>query len=183
MLPSYIKRGYMKQQKSYENYPHCIVAISIFLQLAIFIIGAYIIHKLGLIWLVLYLIYILILEFRLLKNHCTDCYYYGKKCAFGRGKLCSLLFKKGNPKSFSKIKVSWKSLFLDFLVSLIPIVVGIILLIIKFNLTLLILVILLFLLSSIGNAIIRGSLACKYCKQRKIGCPAEKLFNKKNKKI
>jgi hypothetical protein len=29
-----------------------------------------------------------------------------------------------------------------------------------------------------GNAVVRGSFACKYCKQRQIGCPAEKLFGK-----
>jgi hypothetical protein len=31
-------------------------------------------------------------------------------------------------------------------------------------------------LSFVGNAVLRGSFACKYCKQREIGCPAEKLF-------
>jgi hypothetical protein len=38
-----------------------------------------------------------------------------------------------------------------------------------------------FLLTFIGNGLVRGSLACKYCKQREIGCPAEQLFNKKKK--
>jgi len=32
-----------------------------------------------------------------------------------------------------------------------------------------------------GNAFIRGSFACNYCKQKEIGCPAEKLFSKKTK--
>jgi hypothetical protein len=27
-----------------------------------------------------------------------------------------------------------------------------------------------------GNAVTRGSFACKYCTQKEIGCPAEKLF-------
>jgi len=36
----------------------------------------------------------------------------------------------------------------------------------------------LILLTSAGNSYIRGSLACKYCQQRELGCPAEKLFNK-----
>ncbi|MFH1684097.1 MAG: hypothetical protein ABIA67_04360 [Candidatus Margulisiibacteriota bacterium] len=26
---------------------------------------------------------------------------------------------------------------------------------------------------------LRGSLACKFCKQRELGCPAEQLFSKK----
>ena len=33
-------------------------------------------------------------------------------------------------------------------------------------------------LSTAGNAVIRGSFACKYGKQRLVGCPAEQLFNK-----
>jgi hypothetical protein len=40
------------------------------------------------------------------------------------------------------------------------------------------LVIMLVLLSTIGNSFVRGSLACRYCKQRDLGCPAEQLFNK-----
>jgi len=38
--------------------------------------------------------------------------------------------------------------------------------------------IILFFLFFGGTAMIRGNLVCKYCKQREIGCPAEKLFNK-----
>lgn len=34
-------------------------------------------------------------------------------------------------------------------------------------------------LSTTGNAFIRGTFACQYCKQRDLGCPAEQLFNKK----
>jgi hypothetical protein len=47
---------------------------------------------------------------------------------------------------------------------------------------LLILVILLILLAFPVNGFLRGSVACKYCKQRKIGCPAEQLLNKKKSK-
>jgi hypothetical protein len=61
-------------------------------------------------------------------------------------------------------------------------VLGIVLLIRTFNLLLLVLVILLFLLAFIGNGLIRSSLACKYCKQKEIGCPAEQLFSKKKAK-
>jgi hypothetical protein len=40
-----------------------------------------------------------------------------------------------------------------------------------------VLLVVLVFLSLAGNAIIRGSFACKYCRQREIGCPAEKLFS------
>ncbi len=171
----------MKKANCYEKYPFWIVLISNLVSIAIYAIGAYIIYQLGIIWLALYLIYILILEFRLMKKSCPNCYYYGKYCAFGRGKLSAIFFKRGDdPKRFSQHPLKWKDLFIDFMVSLIPIVVGVILLIIHFDILILLSIILLIVLSSVGNGFVRGSLACKYCKQRELGCPAEKLF-KKNK--
>ncbi|KYK23800.1 hypothetical protein AYK24_00780 [Thermoplasmatales archaeon SG8-52-4] len=169
----------MKENKCYENYPLKFVIGAIILQLAINLIGAYIIYLIGLVWLILYLIFVLILEIRLLKISCIHCYYYNKRCAFGKGKLCSLFFKKGNPKKFIEKKIGWKDIIPDFMVSLIPLVVGIALIIINFNLILLILVVFLVLLAFPVNGFLRGSIACKHCKQRELGCPAEKLFNKK----
>lgn len=172
----------MKQkEKYYENYPLWIIFSTNLLSIAIYLIGIFIIYKLGIFWLILYLIYILILEFRLISSHCPGCYYYGKSCAFGRGKLSSLCFKKMNSKEFCKRKITWKSLIPDFLVSIIPIIVGITLLVINFSWLMLFLILALFLLVSVGNGFVRGRLACKFCMQRKIGCPAEKLFSKQKK--
>jgi len=172
----------MKSVQCYENYPFWIVFFSNFVSIAIYLIGAFIIYQIGLIWLILYLIFIGILEFRLIKGHCVNCYYYGKICAFGKGKISSIFFKKGDAGKFCKMQMTWKDIVPDSMVSIIPIIAGIALLVISFNWTILILVVILFLLTSTGNGIVRGSLACKYCKQRKIGCPAEQLFNKKKKK-
>ncbi|MDD5132856.1 MAG: hypothetical protein PHD81_04050 [Candidatus Nanoarchaeia archaeon] len=171
----------MGQPKTYENYPCWIMFISNFISIAIYLIGVFIISQIGLIWLGLYLLYILWLEIKLMKKSCVNCYYYGKCCAFGKGKLSSLFFKKGNPNEFLKRKITWKDILPDFLVALIPLIIGIILIILNFNWLLLILIILLIILTSFGNGFVRGSLACKYCKQRKIGCPAEQLFNKNKK--
>ena len=168
----------MKETKYYENYPYHFVIISNLLSLTIYTIGAIIINLLGTIWLFIYLAYIVFLEIRLLGKGCVNCYYYGKRCAFGRGKLCSLFFKKGKPEKFTSGPFTWKNILPDLLVAIIPIIIGIIMIIINFNWILLTLIILLFLLASIGNRLVRGSLACKYCKQRELGCPAEKLFSK-----
>jgi hypothetical protein len=124
--------------------------------------------------------YILYLEFRLLQKSCRNCHYYGKYCAFGKGKLCALVYPKGDAKKFLNRKITRKDLIPDALVSLIPIIIGIILLIISFNRWILIGIIALILLASQGNNCIRGQLACKYCKQKELGCPAAELFNKKN---
>lgn len=164
--------------KSYENYPLWIVFFSNFVAIATYLIGACIIYQAGIAWMIFYLVYVLFLEFRLVHGHCVNCYYHGKYCAFGKGKLSSLFFKKGDSKKFACMKITWKDMVPDLMVGLIPLIMGIAVLVLDFSWLLLLLVLILFLLISFGNAIVRGSFACKYCKQREFGCPAEKLFNK-----
>jgi len=163
----------------YENYPAWIIFVVNLVSIAIWVAGAFIIYQVGLIWMVLYLAFIGYLEIRLLKGHCVDCYYYGKRCANGNGKLSSLFFRKGDPKNFCKKNMTWKDIAPDFMVSVVPMVIGIAILIMGFDWLILSLVILLFVLSFPGNALVHGSLICKYCRQRELGCPAEKLFNRK----
>jgi hypothetical protein len=63
------------------------------------------------------------------------------------------------------------------MVSIIPMIAGVALAIMDFEWLLVSLVVVLFLLAFPGNGYIRGSLACRHCKQRSIGCPAEQLFS------
>jgi len=171
----------MQEPGCYENYPTMIVIGSNLLSFLIYCIGAFILYKFGLIWVICYLLFILLLEFRLLSRHCVDCYYYGKTCAFGKGRLSSLFFQRGQPEQFNQKKITGKDIVPDFLVFFVPVLAGIILLIQEFTWTVLILIIALFLLGFLGNALVRGKLACRYCKQREIGCPAEQLFDKNKK--
>ncbi len=169
----------MEGSKSFEEYPGCIIFTSNLVSFLIYVIGAYIISQIGIIWLVAYLFYVLWLEVRLMRRSCVNCYYFGKFCAFGKGKISSLLFKKGNLGGFIKRRIIWKDIVPDFLVSAIPIIAGIVLLISNFDWLILAAIASLIILVSAGNAFVRGSLACKYCRQKEIGCPAEQLFNKK----
>lgn len=147
--------------------------------IAIDLLGLLIIYEIGFVFALIYLIYLLFLEFRLIKNHCTDCYYFGKTCGFGKGRLSSLFFKKGDNSKFCNKEMKWKDMLPDMLVSLIPLIVGIVLLVIEFDMILLFGIVMLILLTTLGNSIIRGQFTCKFCKQREIGCPAEKLFERK----
>lgn len=167
----------MQEPGCKENYPLTIVFGSNLLSLLIYVIGAFVLSRFGLIWVIGYVMYILILEFRLVSGHCVDCYYYGKTCAFGKGRISALFFRKGNPEKFSRMKLTWKDVVPDFLTFLIPVLAGILLLVQEFTWTVLILIIALFLLGFMGNALVRGQLACRYCRQREIGCPAEQLFD------
>ena len=172
----------MSLKKCYNNYPIGFVFTTNFIQLLIYFIGAFIVYKIGPIWALLYILYITILEIRLLKLSCINCYYYGKLCSFGRGKICSLVFRKGNPKQFNVKKIGWKDIFPELISSIVPIIIGIYILIKDFNLIVLFLIVILFILSFPVTGYLRGSLACKHCKQREIGCPAEQFFRKNNPK-
>jgi len=172
----------MGEQACFENYPLGIVAISNLFNFSIWIIGIYVLLGFGILIPMLFLAYCLVIEFRILTRSCVHCYYYGKVCFSGKGKVCSLLFKKSESRRFNSDTITWKDILPDLMVSIFPIIGGVMLLVISFSWLIFLLIIILLLLSTVGNATVRGSLACKYCKQREIGCPAQKLFDKRNMK-
>lgn len=172
----------MDASHRYENFPGGIVLVSNAVSLGIDILGFLILVRAGLLFAVLYLIYILILEYRLLRYSCTNCYYWGKVCGFGKGKISSWLFTKGDNSKFCLKQITWKSMIPDLLVSLIPFVAGIILLIREFSVDLLLMLLILMLLTTQGNAYIRGKLTCRHCRQQELGCPADLLFKKEKNK-
>lgn len=167
--------------RTYSSYPCGIILVSSIFSLAAYLLGAFIISKIGLFWLGLYIVYVAWLEIRVMSKSCVNCYYYGKYCAFGKGKISSWLFKKGSSERFHEDKISWKDLLPDFLAPIIPVIAGIILLILGFDWLILASVVLLLILTTMGNGFVRGSLACKFCRQRELGCSAEQLFRKKKK--
>jgi len=171
----------MQEPGCKENYPLWMVFIANLVSFLIYGTGAYILLQSGIIWAIAYVIFIIIFEFRLISGHCTDCCYYGKTCAFGKGRLSALLFNKGSPENFTAMTITWKDIVPDFLLFIIPVLAGILLLVQGFTWTILILIMVLLLLGFAGNALVRGQLACRYCKQREIGCPAMQLFNKTEK--
>ena len=125
---------------------------------------------------ILYIVYCLWLEIRVLRKSCADCYYYGKVCGLGKGKLCALLFREGNPQRFVEKQVSWADVLPDFGVSVFPLIGGIVRLIVGFSWPVVITMVFLALLSFGGSAVITGAPVCKNCKQRAIGYPAQKLL-------
>lgn len=168
----------MKQIIFYENFPIWIPFLAIFLAIVSYIIGASILLGFGIIVSILYLIYCLGVELFVVFRSCKHCYYYGKVCGLGKGKISSLFTKKGNAEKFTNRKVTFSDLIPDFLVAIFPIVGGLILSFLDFSLIRLGLIAVMLVISFGGTAVIRGSFACKYCKQREIGCPAEQFFSK-----
>ena len=166
--------------KTYDDFPLHIVLLCNAVNISIYIVGAFIIAPLGNIYIALYVLYCLLLETRVMVISCRDCYYYGKKCAFGKGRICSIFFKKGTPKRFLSKNITWLDILPDFLVSIVPLAIGIIRLFKSFSWVMLSLVIVLCIVAFPLTGFIRSSVSCKFCRQREIGCPALQLFAKNN---
>jgi hypothetical protein len=163
---------------TFDNFPWWMVGACNAAGLAIYAIGLCLVAGVGVHWALLYAGYCLWLEWRLLSKSCRYCCYFGKRCAFGRGVICSWFFKKGVRDQSSAGQISWWDVAPDFLVSLIPLGVGIGALFCRFSWLRLLLVIALAGLATVGTGFIRSQLACKHCQQRELGCPAHQLFSK-----
>jgi hypothetical protein len=169
----------MEISKTYDNFPVRIVIISNLVSILIYASGLVIMLRSGWLPAIFYMTFVIALEYRLISKHCVNCYYWNKTCGFGKGRVSAFFFKQGDSLKFCEKEMSWKELIPDLLISLIPLMAGIVLMIIRFDFVLFFASILLITLPTFGNAFIRGNLTCRYCKQRETGCPAEKLFNRK----
>jgi hypothetical protein len=167
----------MSPLQTYERFPVWIVLLCNLVAWATYAIGAYVLASLW-IWLAIpYLVYILWLELRLLRDACVDCVYYGKTCAFGKGQLSAAAFQRGDPQRFAAREISWSEVLPDLLVSILPLIGGIVFLVLGgWDWLIAGLLFLLIALASSGTGFVRGTLACRHCKQREIGCPANELF-------
>ncbi|MFH1450889.1 MAG: hypothetical protein ABIF92_02820 [archaeon] len=166
--------------KTFDNYPIWVVMIIIILQLSLYVTGSFIMFKLHYITGILYIIFVLFMESTIYREGCRDCFYYGKRCAFGRGLLAPLFVKKGDGKAFREKEVTFKDLIPQVLLSLIPVLVGIALLISRGFDALILIALLYPVILWFGlNEIIYGKLSCPHCKQGKICCPAMEFFMKK----
>jgi len=169
----------MLRNNSYEKFPLCIPFFSILISIIGYCMGALILSGFGIIFSILYVIYCIISELIVILRSCKNCWYYGRICGLGKGKIAPLFVKKGDTKNFADRDISIIHMIPDFLVVILPLIGGVILLILDFSILVLFLMIILSILFFGGTAFIRGTYACKYCKQKDIGCPADAIFNKK----
>ena len=165
--------------KSYENFPLRMPFIAIFVSIISYSIGAAILSVFGMVFSILYLFYCLGAELMVIIISCKDCWYYGKICGLGKGKIAPLFVKKGDTRKFAERNISMIHIIPDFLVVILPLLGGVILLLLDFSILVLSLMVVLIVLFFGGTAFIRGAFACNYCKQQDIGCPAYYIFNEK----
>lgn len=178
MMRLAMARGTGCREGSLESYPRWIVAISLGSAILAYALGALILSGFCVLVSAVYLAYCAFVEFSVLRGSCRHCYYYGRFCAFGRGRLCSALFAPGEPDRFLERSPSLRDILPDIVVPAIPVIGGVVLLIRGFDWMLLAGVAAIVLLATVGTGMIRGVLACPHCAQRELGCPAEQLFHK-----
>ena len=119
----------MKKPELFEKYPLWMVFVFNLALLLVYLAGAYIVFRLHLITGILYIIYLILIEFSVYKEGCRYCYYYGKRCVAGKGLIAPFFIKKGDPKKFCERTLSFKDFIPQALVVIIPLIVGIALLI------------------------------------------------------
>ena len=123
----------MQATVKYDTYPWWIVLVSSAHAVAVYALGAIILSSLT-VWLVVpYLLLCLWLEVQVLRKSCRNCYYYGKTCGLGKGRLCALLFAPGDAQRFVDREVTWADMLPDLLVVLLPLAAGIVSLILRFS--------------------------------------------------
>ena len=172
-----------KNPELYGQYPLWMVLVYNLAMLLVYLAGAYIMFKLHLITGILYIIYLIIIEFTIYREGCRHCFYYGKRCVSAKGLITLIFFKRGDPKKFCQRELKWKDFIPQILIVLIPVIVGIALLISRsFNLLILIALIYPIFSWFCVNPIIYGKIACIHCKQGSICCPALGFFAKGKKK-
>ena len=168
----------MTMLRHHDNYPVWIVVITNMHSIIIYALGVYILSRITWHLAIPYVAYVFVLEFRLLKLHCTKCYYLNKRCAFGKGRLSAWLFTSGKQSQFCKDTFTWKKMIPDLLVPAIPFISGIVMLPFNPDTLLIVSLLLLLVLSTTVSGIVRKELTCKFCRQKDAGCPAWALFNK-----
>ncbi|OQX20971.1 MAG: hypothetical protein BWK75_04200 [Candidatus Altiarchaeales archaeon A3] len=153
-----------------EEYPKSGIIVGNFMMIlwiALGTIACYFFHPL--IALVYFAFAIMMVFVVLRKLVCTNCYYYGKRCSIGWGKLSALFFKKGDIEKFST-SIGIKLAPLTYgLLTLVPIVLIIISIIQEFTIPKITVMIFLLLISFYSGAISRKK-SCENCKMRLI-CP------------
>ena len=151
-----------------ENYPVHIIIIHWIILLLAFTLGIYILRGLHYMLAIIYIVYSLTaLTLILPLSRCVSCFYYGKLCNTGWGKIAAYLFKKGDE---SKHVEHYNYAIFLHLLWLVPLLVALLQLVRQREiLALSIFVIYLFIL--FVEKIILKKLGCKRCHLREF-CPA-----------
>lgn len=153
-------------EEGLEEYPWWLVVAGNLLMLAWIGLGTASCYFLNHIAAWIFLAVALLLVFVVLRKLvCTNCYYYGKRCASGWGKLSALMFKQGDIEQFNDSVGVKLAPAIYGLLTLVPLVLGTIAAVRDFSVAKVIVLAALLLLGFYSGAISRKK-SCSQCKMR-----------------
>ena len=155
-----------------EDYSLIIIFISLIFSLLSYVLG--LILTFGFHTFVAF-IYLILIFFNLLlslKLRCSYCYYYDRWCYTGFGKLSAIFFKRGPSSEFKNPRNIYPIAFLSSLLLIFPLIIGILELILTFNLYIILLLSIYLLITFTPNFVIKRK-TCEKCKQRSFYCPID----------
>lgn len=157
----------------------------LFFSFSVYLSGLYLLYLILPLFALLLFVHILYLEISVLRNGCTRCYYYGKRCTCAKGKVAKLFFRKDEKRKFNERKMTVKNFIPNMLPAIVTLIAGIYLVIQglpNINFLIIGLAVWPLIVTFLGNPVIYGKMACPHCKQRELGCPACEFFMKMDKK-
>ena len=154
-----------------ESYPLRIVCVSASLTIISYLAGAFVLYFFNPIMSGFYLMLAAVTLVISMKLRCTHCYYLGKYCNFGLGRLASYFFVKGDPREFRDPKKVGLTATFSFGTMLLPVFIGVLMLVKDMNLFTLALFFGYILAGIAPNFLVRGNF-CDKCMQGQLGCPS-----------
>lgn len=170
----------------YENYPASRILMFQFTGILSYTIGFFIIvHTFSNLYAIVYLILCFFANLSVMIGSCTRCYYYGKWCGTGLGKI-SAKFQRKDPTRFGQTKTANIELGLNALTIAIPLFI----LLVKFisipSIKVFIILVALVLSGLLRLVLIKALILCSNCAQGNIKCSykahLQKIHDKKFKK-
>jgi hypothetical protein len=159
----------------YESFPRTTVIYNLLTLGGALIMGVVVLAQLG-IWVAAgYLVLLALTVYGMLAFVCARCYYYGRRCATGVGKVVALFFKKGREEEFGHTASQKVVMLLLVIALLLPLVGGIASLVVGYSTLRLVLLVAWVALLVAGLAP-HPRLVCSHCKLAEKGCcPIGKL--------
>ncbi len=155
-----------------ERYPARILCLSIGHMLFSYALGALIFLQLHP-WLgAAYLAFCLAGLVLGLKYRCRFCWYYGRTCHAGLGRVAKFLFEQGTPEEFPLTRNVIPVLVPSFAILLLPLIASLVDTLLRFSQLRLTLLLAYILLVIAPGFPLRKFLFCTRCKQAELGCPA-----------
>lgn len=157
----------------YESYPLTTVCLSNGLGLFGNLFGAAIIYAaVGTAFAVAYLVACLITITLSARLRCCYCYYFGKRCYSGLGRLAGLLFQQREASGFAESNHVVPVAAFSFATLLAPLGAGVVFLFVDYSHLLLAALVTYTVVAVAPGFFLQKHLYCAHCKQAELGCPA-----------